>query len=127
MTEKVVIVTGSRIWLNWQVVHDALAHHDPELVVHGACPGSPDMMAEGWAKKHQVDYYGMPAHWNRGPDGDYDRGAGHKRNQRMLERFPEALVLAFPLGKASGTNDCIARAKKMGMPVWVYDETGKMR
>lgn len=127
MTEKVVIVTGSRIWLKWQVVYDALAYHDPELVVTGSCQYGPDAMAEGWAKKNQVDYYGMPAHWNRGPDGDYDRGAGHKRNQRMLERFPGALVLAFPLGEARGTNDCIARAKKMGMPVWVYAETGKTR
>jgi hypothetical protein len=126
MTEKVIIVTGSRIWVEWGVVWDALTHQQPTLVVHGACHGSPDMMAEAWAKRRQVDYQGMPARWDV-PGKPRDRGAGPERNQRMLERFPGALVLAFPKGEARGTNDCIARARKLGHEVIVYDETGKTR
>jgi hypothetical protein len=125
MSEKVVIVTGSRIWTERRVIFAALGYHQPELVVHGACHEGADTIAELWAKREEVDYLGMPAWWQK--SGQYDNGAGPKRNQRMLERFPGALVLAFPLGEARGTNDCIARARKLGHYVVIYDETGKVR
>ncbi len=80
-------------------------------------------MAEMWAKREEVDYVGMPARW-QGPNG-YDKGAGYKRNVRMLEAYPSALVLAFPAGEARGTNHCIAAAEKRGMRVLVYDAQGE--
>ena len=42
----------------------------------------------------------------------------------MLERFPEALVLAFPKGEAKGTRECIRRALSMGRVVVVYGSNG---
>lgn len=120
----VVIVTGSRAWPTdaYSVVWRALAAERPELVVHGACPLGPDEMAERWCKRMQVDYRGMPAHWER--DGVKDRGAGFKRNVRMLERYPGELVLGFPFGDARGTRHCIANALRLGHPVKVFDVTG---
>ncbi len=118
----VVIVTGSRIFLARGVIFDALNFHAPSLVVTGACTTGADSIAESWAKRHQVDYVGMPARWDT-PEG-YDKAAGHKRNQRMLEAYRGALVLAFPEGGARGTNDCIARARRLGHALIVYNSAG---
>ena len=118
---KVVIVTGSRIWHPEGVIWTALDYHRPTLLVHGACRGA-DLMAQAWAITREVDYLGMPARWRSG--GELDKGAGFARNQRMLERFPSALVLAFPAGKASGTKDCIRRGLELGRVVWVYGNAG---
>ena len=120
MTERIVIVTGSRIWPSHTIVWQVLDAHAPTLVVHGAAIGV-DGMAESWAKGREVDYHGMPARWT-GQTRDrsrLDRGAGHARNRRMLLLYPGALVLAFPWGKASGTRGCIRMARELGHPVTV--------
>lgn len=121
--EKVIIVTGSRIWPARAVVFGALRFHLPDLVVHGACDG-PDLMSEEWAKINHVDYHGMPAKWRLNTRSD--KSAGFKRNQRMLETYPGELLLAFPLGEAKGTRDCIARAEKLGHPIWIYGLDGEV-
>lgn len=126
MSEKVVIVTGSRIWRLETLVWVALTFHEPKLVVHGTAEG-PDTFAERWAKQRGVDYHGMPAWWRRDAAGNpapYDNAAGHKRNDRMLRHYPGALVLAFPAGEAKGTRGCVARAMQLGHEVWIYDEQG---
>jgi hypothetical protein len=125
MTERVVIVTGSRIWPSLVIVWQVLDEHAPTLVVHGAAIGV-DGMAESWAKGREVDYLGMPARWT-GQTRDrsrLDRGAGHARNRRMLELYPGALVLAFPWGKAAGTRGCIRTARELGHPVKVFGLDG---
>lgn len=119
----IFIVTGSRIWKAWNVIYDVLDRCQPELVVHGACEG-PDLMAEAWAKARQVDYLGMPAKWGERPN--VDRSAGHKRNRQMLLEHPGAPVLAFPLGEARGTRNCIETAVELGHRVWVYDDEGRL-
>lgn len=53
------------------------------------------------------------AHWTR-----LGKGAGHERNSRVLEHAD--MLLAFPLGEAKGTNNCINQALKKGLPVYVY-------
>lgn len=127
MTERVVIVTGSRIWPSHIIVWQVLDQHAPTLVVHGACIGV-DGMAESWCKGREVDYHGMPARWT-GQSRDrtrLDRGAGHARNRRMLEAYPGALVLAFPFGKAAGTRGCIRTARELGHPVKVFGLDGRL-
>lgn len=121
---KVVIVTGSRIFSPMSAVWRVLAKHSPDLVVTGACPHGADAFAEAWAKKYQVDYVGMPARWDT-PKG-YDKGAGYKRNTRMLDAYASALVLGFPEGEARGTKHCLQQAKLRRMRVEVYDRRGEL-
>lgn len=128
-SELVVIVTGSRIWNARKVLWGALDFHKPTLVVHGAAHGA-DLMAEAWAKQASVDYLGMPAKWRKralNSEGTvFDASGGFRRNDRMLKTFRGATVLAFPEGEARGTRDCMARAQRLGHPLWVYDSTGEI-
>lgn len=121
---KAVIVTGSRIWKDYTIISRALSFHAPELLVTGACRQGADEMAEDWARRMGVDYVGMPARWDNGHG--CDRAAGFKRNIRMLEAYPGALVLAFPEGEARGTKHCVAAAEKRGHPVLVYGRDGEV-
>lgn len=124
MSGGIVIVTGSRIWPARYVIWRMLAAHDPELVVHGGCPDGADAMAEHWCRTMEVDSRIVRARWRRDSGGVTDPSAGPRRNVRMLALYPEALVLAFPYGKASGTRGCIAEARRRRMNVLVVDPTG---
>ena len=65
---------------------------------------SADELAEQWAKDNYVPYIGVPAIWYpQGPTGPLDKGAGPKRNTKMLERTKPHAAIEFPGGK--GTAD----------------------
>lgn len=111
-----VIVTGSRHWNCRAEVDRALAwawiKYDAELVVvHGCAPGV-DSMARDWAQQHGVIDEPHPAAWDR-----HGKAAGVIRNQEMIDAGAE-LVIAFPLAGGRGTQDCMRRAEKAGIPVW---------
>lgn len=62
------------------------------------------------------------ADWNRQSDGSYDKGAGFKRNQKMVDLGADMCLAFFEKGSGNrGTSDCVARAEKAGievMEVW---------
>jgi hypothetical protein len=138
-----LLVTGSRPWTDRQRLEDALllawhdaleSGHTDITVVHGAAPGA-DTYADIWAKAragHGVTVDPHAADWDtcspdcpppaghrrlRGTQGSYCPTAGHRRNQLMVD-LGAALCLAFPLGKATGTRDCMRRARQAGITVW---------
>lgn len=115
---KVVIVTGSRNWTAYQSIFAALKVHGPNLVVHGGCESGADSWADEWCINNQVDTVTLRAKWGQRPN--VDRSAGPKRNLRMLKAYPDATVLAFPLGASPGTRGCIELARGLGMKVVVY-------
>ena len=129
MSELIVIVTGSRIWNARKVLWGALDFHEPTLVVHGAAHGA-DLMAEAWAKQAPCDYHAFPAKWRKQSFNQqgtvFNSLGGFERNERMLRAYPGALVLAFPEGEARGTHDCMNRAMKLGHPLIVYDNAGRI-
>jgi hypothetical protein len=114
MTDRVVIVTGSRHWENQRLVWQALDQHKPDLVVHGGCETGADEHADRWAKRRQVDTRTFRAKW--GERYEIDRSAGPRRNRKMLEAYPSAIVLAFPQG-GPGTADCMSQARELRMHV----------
>lgn len=124
MSERVVIVTGSREWASRGVIFRALDAERPDLVVQGGARGA-DHFAHLWAVANQVDDRTMRAKWRR-PDGGVDYGAGHARNRRMLLAYPGALVLAFPLGLSKGTRGCMAEAERLGHVLKVFDVEGNL-
>lgn len=82
----------------------------PTLIIHGAARGA-DRLAGQWAFSNGVDTEEYPADWKT-----YGRGAGPKRNQRMLDEAAPDLVVAFPGGK--GTADMVRRARAAGVAVF---------
>jgi hypothetical protein len=111
MSEKVIIVTGSRDWVDTELLGHVLTVHKPTLVVEGGARGA-DTLAREWARKAGVRCETIPADWDR-----WGKGAGARRNIEMLERYPEVLVIAFPMPQSKGTWHCVFEARKRGHEV----------
>lgn len=85
----------------------------------GEAPGI-DEGCRVWAEARGVPVVPFPAHWY--PGGHFDRGAGPKRNLRMLrgqhddgQRPPPDRLIAFDGG--TGTADCVSKAERLEIPV----------
>lgn len=116
-----LMVTGSRDWEDWEEIKrtlsEAVQSHGVDTVVHGGAAGA-DSMA-GWVAKNmglEVEVY--KAQWT-GPDGQFDKAAGYKRNIRMLEGAKPDLVVAFWDGKSRGTKHALDHARRRRIPVRV--------
>ena len=87
-------------------------------IVEGDAKGA-DRMSHEWAVDNSVDTGIYPAQW-RVRDEETgkivtDRGAGPKRNQKMLDLEGPDLVVAFKGG--NGTKDMVRRSSKQGYDV----------
>ncbi len=117
MTTYKVIVTGSRDWSDYQAIRNALAYYPVRWVIQGGARGA-DRIAQVACDDLRLPCMTYPAHWER--DGN---SAGIKRNIRMAEDHPDAIVFAFSddLSKSRGTShmvfkSCIPR----GLPVFHF-------
>lgn len=134
-----ILVTGSRKWDDVATIDNALTEtwHDATqnghcgiTVMHGGAAGA-DSIAGAWAQQRKDDGVGHDQHdadWatcadtcppgHRKTRGDYSWCplAGHRRNQEMVDAEP-SVVLAFQVVGSTGTQDCIRRAEKAGLPV----------
>lgn len=137
-----VIIAGSRFGVKYTDVEDAmaLAAQDPKFsslsssliidcIVCGMAEGA-DILGKAWAEHRSIRVWEMPADWESlqavdahivtRPDGSkYNMRAGHDRNQTMVD-VAHAAVFIRRKGKSGGTDDCIKRAKKKGIPVYVH-------
>lgn len=109
---KVVVCGGrdfsspAQVWRELDRLHSELKF--TELMQGGA--SGVDSFAREWAaRKPEIVRYACHADWGR-----FGRGAGPKRNARMLEWKPD-MVIAFPGG--SGTSNMIKQAIASGVPV----------
>ena len=79
-------------------------------LAHGCATGA-DTLADGWARSVGIEPAEFRAEWRR-----YGRTlAGSVRNRKMLHVFKPHVLVAFPGG--SGTADCVAAARELGIPV----------
>jgi len=132
MTDKRIIVSGSRAWPDEHTVWLELAVYlngqcekgSTLTVVHGDCPTGADHFAHRWVALPMDDYVDVtvveerhPADWDR-----YGKAAGPIRNREMVDAGAD-LVLAFPLpgpwSRSRGTWDCVGAAEAHGIPVQV--------
>ncbi|GAA3417665.1 hypothetical protein [Streptosporangium vulgare] len=122
--------------------HDVTQLGGRMLVVQGACypkkradgsrpAESADWLMHLWCEANGVPDEPHPADWaNCTPlcpdkphrktryDGtEYCPLAGHWRNQDMAD-LGAHLCIAAPVGRSTGTYDCMRRAKAAGIPVW---------
>lgn len=113
-----VVITGSRFWDDIKTLYAALdLEHKREpitLLVEGGADGADDL-GRRWAKKNGISVETVPADWVT-----HGRSAGPIRNNEMLDRHPEARVIAFPAPDSKGTVHCMKEARKRGMKVVNY-------
>jgi len=113
-----VLVTGSRLWADGKLIHDALveatagAEPGDVVVVHGACSGA-DWFAEQAAFALGMAVETHPADWSLG------RRAGPLRNNDMVALGAD-ICLAFILDSSPGASHCVASATRAGIPVRLY-------
>lgn len=117
---KRILVTGGRDYndkeLVWATLDFITIDSGCELprngttIAHGACPTGADLWADHWAIHNYVMIKEYPANWTK-----YKRVAGPIRNTQMLKEFKPHLVVAFPGN--TGTNDCVKKARALGIPV----------
>lgn len=107
-----IVVTGGRDYADRDRVFLVLDLLQPYRVAQGKCRTGADKLARDWCAENDVSCPSHDADWH--PDGKtLDRGAGPKRNTRMLKGERPDLVVAFPGGR--GTADCVKKAKEMGI------------
>lgn len=108
MEWRVVIVTGSKDLKDAGPVWSQLDIHQPNIVIHGGAEGA-DTYAHYWAKKNgriSVSCF---------PDYSKDTRAPLERNIFMLEAWPMAVVLGFPLLNRRGTFHTLQEDRKRNM------------
>jgi len=94
----------------WEFTPDEFGNTLPNvLIISGEAKGA-DSVATEYAMTRWTGYQGFPAQWDK-----YGRGAGHIRNQQMIDEGKPDLVIAFPGGR--GTADMVTRAKGRGIEV----------
>lgn len=114
-----VLVCGGRDymkeWIVFGVLENLYLEHGERLVViEGGARGADRaaaMWADTWAKcGHAVEHIQFKANWR-----EHGKGAGPRRNAKMLAEGKPDLVVAFPGG--AGTRNMIEQAKQAGVEV----------
>ena len=105
-----IIVCGSRKYGDSgriSMVLEEYAASRPRIIVGGA--SGADRLAEEAADEMGFAVTVIPAAWET-----LGKAAGPVRNQRMVDSIAD-LLIAF--GNGRGTEDCIRRAERAGIPV----------
>lgn len=116
-----ILVTGSRIWPDHDVIYDALdaalnaapKDHDTWLVV-GDCPRGADRIAYQWAVTAMVPIDVHRADWST-----HGKAAGPRRNVAMVNSGAD-LALAFIRNDSRGASHTVALARRAGIPVRLW-------
>jgi hypothetical protein len=103
-----ILVCGGRNYSNRTLVFETLDRLAKEFdnieLCHGGARGA-DSLANEWALTRNSSCTVFKADWDT-----YGRAAGSLRNQKMLDEFKPAYIIAFPGGR--GTQDMINRAER---------------
>lgn len=124
-----VLVCGSRIFNNRELLNRTLEQIEIDTIIHGMARGA-DTLGGEYAKENNIPVLEFPALWS-----EYGKRAGPIRNAQMLKEGQPDLVVAF-LGRVAqqefqfglsdskyskGTKNMINQAQKAGIPVEVID------
>lgn len=110
-----VLLFGSRDWTDAETIRRRLSRFPPEtVVIHGAATGA-DSIGGLAATSLGFEVIAEPAEWR--PGGVYDKAAGPKRNQRMLDLYNPSCGLGFMMGLTPGSMDMLRRLVDAGLPV----------
>lgn len=119
-----ILVTGSRDWLDADLIHAALAHavyqQVPAVIVHGGCPTGADAIAGHWARRYAhigLTEEAHPAAWRL-----HGKAAGPRRNAEMVGLGAD-VCLAFIRNRSRGASHCALLAERAGIEVRRYEAT----
>jgi len=136
-----VIICGDRSCTDYSLVEEAVKESGFKIkeVVSGECKGG-DKLGEEWANNNGIRIKPFPADWNDLTSKDavvkermnpwkkkkekYNSNAGFSRNSQMVD-YAEAVIALQPNGETGGTSDCIAKARKKGIPVFIWPSEEK--
>ncbi|AXH72889.1 MAG: DNA recombination-mediator protein [Caudoviricetes sp.] len=112
-------VIGSRDWSDKKTVNEFLSNNIDKisLIVSGGARG-PDSYGEKWAKKNKIP---TSIHY---PPKDRKRPF-HYRNRLIAEECD--ILIAFQLGKSSGTQYTIDYMRSLGKPVMVFHNSRQIK
>lgn len=110
---KTILVCGSRVFTEMQMVDTALNLVDPDIVIHGAARGA-DSLAASWCRSHPRVYeIAVPAKWDL-----QGKSAGMARNAAMIALKPDLVLAFFATGAANrGTSGMVRLATEAGVHV----------
>ena len=131
-TPKRLLITGSRMWSNWDVIFHALAaewvSYPPGSItlVSGNCPprrdnkNTPgaDYICEWYWENWGGPVERYPASWK--VNGVVSKAAGFERNTFMTGLPGVYKCLAFQLDGSGGTQHCMDEARDRDVPVNIY-------
>lgn len=118
-----ILVTGSRGWLDWEMVYGeldkraALHGYAGLVIVHGACRNGPDRYAQNWVAERRalgVTDEPHPADWPR-----HGNRAGMIRNAAMV-RAGADLCVAFIRDGSPGASMTARLAERAGITTVRY-------
>lgn len=117
--KKRIAVIGSRSFNYKDYIFSLLTKNLNKInsIVSGGASG-PDSYAVEWAIKYGIPYTVYPALWHDPETGKLDRGAGFKRNQKIIEDCD--LVVAFYDGSSKGTAHSISIAQRLNKPLKIF-------
>ncbi len=108
-----VLVCGGRNYVDsstvWGELDSLRRKHEFLFVIQGGAHGA-DQIAREWCMSRKQGFLTVDAEWEA-----HGKAAGPIRNQKMIDLYNPALVLAFPGGR--GTADMVRRATTAGIPV----------
>lgn len=115
-----VLITGDRRWTCHAVAREVItrlvAKHGAVDIVQGAAAGVDHAFVEA-AYDAGCGVCSYPADWNA-----HGKKAGPIRNQEMVDSGADlCLAVHRDLDASKGTRDCVNRALKAGIPVWLID------
>jgi len=87
-----------------------------DTIVSGGAKGA-DTLAEKFAEEFNLDMEVYLPDWNQN-----GKIAGFLRNQTIIDNADA--VIAFVVNKSKGTLDSIIKAKKKGIPVYIWENSG---
>lgn len=132
--EVTIVVTGSKSCKDYDIIDLAITQGidnlqiSPTKIIHGDNIGVEKLSGQ-YAEKHGLNCEKMPPKWKDikgvAPEniktnkyGKYNSKAAFERNEKMLQKSQALIVI--DLG-TSESNSIIRLAKKLNVPVYVYE------
>lgn len=111
-----IVVFGGRNYSDWVAFCRAMepyrGYGEALTIISGHATGA-DQMGEQWGLIYRAKVLTFPADWR--PGGIFDRMAGFRRNQQMIDEGKPDRAMECPGG--NGTADMHRRLVRAGIPI----------
>jgi hypothetical protein len=104
--------------LIWDTLDKIKAKHPDMVLLHGGSEHGAERIASRWADHRKVPQVAFKPDWTR-----HRNAAPFKRNDQLLEALPVGVVVFPGTGISANLAD---KAKKLGIPVWRFDQPAKI-